>query len=56
MASAPQGLGHVRVLSDLHFGHSACVIDQAEQLRPLLEGAHTIVFNGDTLEGRGALF
>ncbi len=51
-----QDLGHVRVLSDLHFGHSACLIREAHQLRPLLEGADTIVFNGDTLEERADPF
>jgi predicted phosphodiesterase len=56
LATNPSDLGHVRVLSDLHFGHSACVIDEAHQLAPLLEGADTIVFNGDTLEERAGPF
>lgn len=40
----------IRVLSDLHLGHPACRIDSVQQLRPLLEGAKTVVFNGDTWE------
>ena len=54
--SNSEDLGHVRVLSDLHFGHSACVIDEVSQLTPLFEGADTIVFNGDTLEERADPF
>ncbi len=46
----------IRVLSDFHLGHSGCVIDEVAQLRPLLEGAGTLVFNGDTLEQRADLF
>ncbi|GAA5481763.1 hypothetical protein [Haloferula sargassicola] len=38
----------VRILSDLHLGHPASRISSAEQLRPLLEGMGTVVFNGDT--------
>ena len=40
----------VLILSDLHLGHSASRIKSAEQLRPLLEGAGTVVFNGDTFQ------
>ena len=42
--------GPVRVLSDLHLGHSGCVIEKVAQLEPLIEGAQTVVFNGDTFE------
>ncbi|MFC7336836.1 metallophosphoesterase [Haloferula chungangensis] len=38
------------ILSDLHLGHAASRIQSAEQLRPLLEGAGTVVFNGDTFQ------
>lgn len=38
----------VRILSDLHLGHAASRIDEVEGLRPLVAGAGTLVFNGDT--------
>lgn len=38
----------VRILSDLHLGHAASRIESAEELRPLIAGAGTVVFNGDT--------
>jgi UDP-2,3-diacylglucosamine pyrophosphatase LpxH len=38
----------VRILSDLHLGHRVSRIDEVESLRPLLVGAGTVVFNGDT--------
>jgi predicted phosphodiesterase len=38
----------VRVLSDLHLGHKVSRIAQVSALRPLIAGAGTIVFNGDT--------
>ena len=40
----------IRIVSDLHLAHSGCVIDDVEQLGPLIEGARSIVFNGDTCE------
>jgi len=42
----------LRILSDLHLGHPASRVREAEQLRSLIEGARTVVFNGDTLEER----
>jgi len=42
----------IRIFSDLHLGHPACRIKSVEQLRPLLEGAGTVIFNGDTIEMR----
>ena len=42
--------GKVRVLSDLHLGHPGSLIGDVGQLRPLLEGIDTVVFNGDTCE------
>jgi predicted phosphodiesterase len=38
----------VRILSDLHLGHRVSRIERVETLRPLLEGAGTVIFNGDT--------
>lgn len=38
----------VRILSDLHLGHKVSRIDDVSTLRPLIAGAGTIVFNGDT--------
>jgi len=38
----------VLILSDLHLGHSASRIEQVASLRPLIEGAGTVIFNGDT--------
>lgn len=38
----------VRILSDLHLGHRVSRIAQVESLRPLIRGAGTVVFNGDT--------
>lgn len=36
------------VLSDLHLGHKVSRIGEVESLRPLIAGAGTVVFNGDT--------
>lgn len=44
----------IRILSDLHLGHPASLIDDVNALRPLLEGAGTVIFNGDTVEERSA--
>ena len=38
----------VRILSDLHFGHRVSRIAEVECLRPLIQGAGTVIFNGDT--------
>lgn len=38
----------VRVLSDLHLGHKISRIDEVSALRPLIAGAGTVIFNGDT--------
>lgn len=40
----------VRIFSDLHLGHRASRIADAESLRSLFKGAGTVVFNGDTWE------
>lgn len=42
----------LRVLSDLHLAHPASLVRNVWQLVPLLEGARTAVFNGDTAELR----
>lgn len=38
----------VRILSDLHLGHKVSRIEQVAALRPLIAGAGTVIFNGDT--------
>lgn len=38
----------VRILSDLHLGHAVSRISCVSRLRPLIGGAGTVVFNGDT--------
>jgi predicted phosphodiesterase len=38
----------VRILSDLHLGHKVSRIRRVSALRPLIAGAGTVVFNGDT--------
>ena len=38
----------IRILSDLHLGHRVSRISSVESLRPLIAGAGTVVFNGDT--------
>ncbi|MEO5961102.1 MAG: metallophosphoesterase [Opitutaceae bacterium] len=42
----------IRILSDLHYGERMSRIRRLAQLRPLLDGAERIVFNGDTLDTR----
>ena len=46
----------VRVLSDLHLGHKICRIEQVSALRPLIAGAGTVIFNGDTWQELAAPF
>ena len=38
----------IRILSDLHLGHKVSRIERVSALRPLIAGAGTVVFNGDT--------
>ncbi len=38
----------LRVISDLHLGHRISRITEVGSLRPLIAGARTVVFNGDT--------
>ena len=42
----------VRILSDLHLAHPGSTVSDVRQLCPLLEGAGTLLFNGDTFELR----
>ena len=44
--------GPIHILSDLHLAHPGSRITEVAQLRPLLEGARTVLFNGDTFELR----
>jgi hypothetical protein len=46
----------VRVFSDLHLGHKVSRLIRAESLRPLVSGAATAVFNGDTWQELAADF
>jgi len=46
----------IRIISDLHLGHAACALNDVRQIRPLIEGAGTIIFNGDTAEIRARQF
>lgn len=38
----------IRVLSDLHLGHKISRIESVSALHPLIAGAGTVIFNGDT--------
>ena len=52
-----QGLPEpIRILSDLHLGHEACALSNVREIRPLLKGARTVIFNGDTAEVRAKSF
>jgi UDP-2,3-diacylglucosamine pyrophosphatase LpxH len=42
----------IRVVSDVHFADRASRVRALGELRPLLEGADSFVFNGDTLDTR----
>ncbi|MGE9271037.1 MAG: metallophosphoesterase [Verrucomicrobiales bacterium] len=46
----------VLILSDLHLGHSTSRIECVDELRPLIEGAGTVVFNGDTWQELADVF
>jgi len=46
----------VRILSDLHLGHRVSRVSRVAALRPLLAGAGTVVFNGDTWQELTAPF
>lgn len=40
----------IRIVSDLHVGHKASVIDRLDALTPLAEGVDWLILAGDTLE------
>ena len=42
----------IRIISDLHLGHPASLIEDPTDLAPLLKGIGTMVFNGDSAEMR----
>jgi predicted phosphodiesterase len=42
----------LRILSDLHYGERSSRIGTLAQIRPLLEGAGSVLLNGDTLDTR----
>ncbi|MEZ5299776.1 MAG: hypothetical protein R3F11_03775 [Verrucomicrobiales bacterium] len=42
----------IRILSDLHLGHPGSLLRVAAMLRPLLDGAASIIFSGDTSRRR----
>jgi predicted phosphodiesterase len=44
----------VLILSDLHLGHRASLIEHPDQLAPLLHGPGSVIFNGDTAEMRNS--
>jgi predicted phosphodiesterase len=46
------GADLIRVFSDLHFGDRSCRVNSLEQLRPLMDGASSVLLNGDTLDTR----
>lgn len=46
----------VRILSDLHLGHKVSRIRRVSALRPLIAGAGTVIFNGDTWQELAAPF
>jgi len=52
MIDTPQFEEPIRIISDLHFGHPASIIESPGQLTPLFRDCKTVVFNGDTVEMR----
>ncbi|RYD38280.1 MAG: hypothetical protein EOP86_01325 [Verrucomicrobiaceae bacterium] len=46
----------LRLISDLHLGHDISTVESAESLRPLIAGAGTLIFNGDTSQEAGTAF
>ena len=43
-------MSRIRIISDLHWGHKASLVRDADTLRPISEGADLLVFNGDSVE------
>ncbi len=52
MIEQPQFEEPIRIISDLHFGHPASMIEQPRQLIPLFRDVKTVIFNGDSVELR----
>ena len=50
MTTEPDLAPPIRVVSDLHLGHPASRVTDVAALRPILEGAATVIFNGDPCE------
>jgi predicted phosphodiesterase len=46
------GADLIRIVSDVHYADRSSRVRSLEQLRPLFEGATSLVFNGDTLDTR----
>ena len=44
----------ILILSDLHLGHRASLIEHPDQLASLLHGPGSVIFNGDTAEMRNS--
>lgn len=42
----------LRIISDLHIGHPASLLEEPADLLPLLKGVGTLIFNGDSSEMR----
>jgi predicted phosphodiesterase len=42
----------IRIISDLHLGHSASLAREIAQVEPLFDGVRSVIFNGDTVEMR----
>lgn len=42
----------IRIISDLHLGHSASLARNIAQIAPLFQDVRSVVFNGDTIEMR----
>jgi predicted phosphodiesterase len=42
----------IRIISDLHLGHSASLARNIAQVEPLFQDVRSVVFNGDTIEMR----
>lgn len=42
----------IRILSDLHLGHTASLARDVAQIEPLFRDVRTVIFNGDTTEMR----
>jgi predicted phosphodiesterase len=52
MIETPHFEEPIRILSDLHFGHPASIVEHPDQLIPLFDDVKTVIFNGDTVELR----